>query len=271
MGASFLITLREGVEAALVIGIVLGVLSRLGQPRLKRFVWLGTLSAVGLSSIAGIGIYLMGISFSGAAEQIFEGTTMIFAAGLLTWMIFWMKTHGRKLARELEKETREAVLLGGKALFAVAFIAVLREGLETALFLVAATFQTGALGVLGGGVIGLGVAVLIGVLIFKTGQKLNISLFFNATGLLLLFVAAGLVAHGVHEFQEAGVIPVFIEHVWDTNGILDERGIVGSFLTALFGYNGNPSLLEVLSYATYLLAVGLAARPQAASVQEVSA
>ncbi len=270
MGASFLITLREGVEAALVIGIVLSVLARLGQHRLGRFVWLGTFSAAGISGLVGLGLYVMGISFSGAAEEIFEGTMMLLAAGLLTWMIFWMKSHGRRIARELEAETREAALLGGKALFAVAFVAVLREGLETALFLVAATFQSGALRVLAGGTVGIGVAILIGLLIFKTGQRMNISLFFNVTGVLLLLVAAGLVAHGVHELQEAGVIPILIEHVWDINGIVNEKGLVGSFLQTLFGYNGNPSLLEVFSYATYLLAVGLAAKPRNTRVQEAS-
>ncbi len=271
MGASLLITLREGVEAALIVGIVLGVLSRFGHTHLKRHVWLGTVTALILSLGAGIGLYFVGITFSGRGEQIFEGSTMLAAALLLTWMIFWMKTHGRELSKELEVETKEALTVGGLALFLVAFTAVLREGLETALFLVAATFQAGAVGTLVGGALGLLIAVLIGVMIFRASLTLNLKQFFNVTGLLLLFVAAGLIAHGVHEFQEAGLIPVVIEHVWDINGILNEKSVVGSFLKALFGYNGNPSLIEVASYLIYLVVVGIAGKPKDVKIREAIA
>ncbi len=269
MGAAFLITLREGVEAALVIGIILGVLARLGQKHLNRYVWAGTLTAVGVSTVAGLILYVVGISFSGRVEQIFEGSTMIAAAALLTWMIFWMKTHGHALARHLEEEARGAVMAGGRTLFAVAFLAVVREGLETALFLVAATFQVNAWHTVAGGTFGLVAAILVGAVLFRASQSVNLRLFFNVTGLLLLLVAAGLVAHGVHEFQEASVLPVFIEHVWDINSVLDETSTTGTFLKALFGYNGNPSLLEVLAYVTYLLVVGIAGKPQDVRVKEI--
>ncbi len=271
MGASFLITLREGVEAALVVGIVLSVLTRLERQRLKRYVWAGTAGAAGISLVVGAILFAMGVAFEGRVEVIFEGATMIAAAALLTWMIFWMKHHGRELARQLEAETREAVSIGGKALFAVAFFAVLREGLETSLFLVAATFQTGATNVLIGGVLGLATALLLGVLIFRASLRLNLRHFFSVTGLLLLFVAAGLIANGVHEFQEAGLLPIFIEHVWDINNILNEKGVLGSFLKALFGYNGNPSLLEVLSYLMYLVVVGIAGKPRDVQVRRAVA
>lgn len=269
MGAAFLITLREGVEAALVIGIILGVLVRLGQRHLTRYVWGGTLVAVSLSAVAGLILYMIGVSFSGRIEQLFEGSTMIAAALLLTWMIFWMKTRGRQLARHLEEETQEAIATGSLALFAVAFIAVLREGLETALFLVAATFQVNAWSTVTGGVLGLSAAILVGILLFRASQTINLRLFFNVTGLLLLLVAAGLVAHGVHEFQEAQILPIFIEHVWDTNAVLDESSTLGTFLKALFGYNGNPSLLEVFSYITYMLIVGIAGKPRDVKVREL--
>ncbi len=262
MGAAFLIVLREGIEAALIVGIVLGVLTRLGHTAMKRYVWLGTGGAVALSLLAGGILYSVGVSFSGRAEEIFEGTTMLTAAALLTWMIFWMRTHGRQLVRQLEEETREAIAVGGWALFAVAFVAVLREGLETALFLVAAIFQTSAFSTLVGGSLGLGAALLIGVLIFTASLQVNLRTFFNVTGLLLLLVAAGLVAQGIHEFQEAGIVPVIIEHVWNVNPILDEKSTLGSFLQALFGYNGNPSLLEVLVYAIYLVVVGVMGKPR---------
>ncbi len=271
MGASLLIALREGVEAALIVGVVLGVLSRSGHARLKRHVWMGVVSAVVLSAGAGVLLYRVGVTFSGRGEQLFEGATMLTAALLLTWMIFWMKTHGRELSRELEANAREALSVGGVALFLVAFTAVLREGLETALFLVAATFQANTAGTLGGGVIGLALAVLIGVLIFRASLRLDLKRFFNVTGLLLLFVAAGLVAHGIHEFQEAGLIPVIVEHIWDINGFINEKGVLGSFLTALFGYNGNPSLIEVIGYLTYLIVVGIAGKPRDVKAREVLA
>ncbi|HEY63369.1 MAG TPA: hypothetical protein G4O02_02245 [Caldilineae bacterium] len=261
MGASLLITLREGMEAALIIGIVLGVLTRFGQHSLKRFVWAGVLVASVLSIGVGAVLYGIGIAFEGELEEIFEGATMLLAAALLTWMIFWMKHHGRRLAQELEANTRQAISTGGKALFGLAFLAVLREGLETALFLTAAVFQGDTLATLWGGLVGLALAVLLGVLLFKASVRLNVRTFFNVTGLLLLLVAAGLVAHGVHELQEARVLPVFVEHVWNMNPILNEKGAVGSFLKALFGYNGDPSLLEVLAYVAYLIIVGIAGRP----------
>ncbi len=262
MGAALLIGLREGVEAALIVGIVLGVLSRLGRRDLARHVWGGTLGAGLLSLGAGGVLYALGISFEGEAEEIFEGVTMLVAAGLLTWMIFWMKTHGRQLARELEDETRQALQTGGWALFGLAFFAVLREGLETALFLTAAAFQSDGLSIVVGAGIGLALAVLVGALVFRFSVRLNLRTFFNVTGLLLLLVAAGLVAQGVHELQEAGWLPIFIEQVWDLNGVLNEKGTVGSFLKAIFGYNGNPSLLEVIAYLTYLIGIGIAGRPE---------
>ncbi len=271
MGAALLITLREGVEAALVIGIVLGVLSRLNLHHLKRYAWAGTLTAVALSLGVGVALYTLGVELEGRAEEIFEGAMMLAAAVLLTWMIFWMKVHGRELARQLEEETRAAASVGVTALFGVTFFAVLREGLETALFLIATTFKASAVSTLVGGLIGLALAIGIGVLIFTASVRLNLRTFFNVTGVLLLLVAAGLVAQGVHEFQEAGLLPVFIEHVWDINFILDENSTLGSFLKALFGYNGNPSLLEVLAYAIYFVTVGLAAKPADVSLRKVTA
>lgn len=271
MGAALLITLREGVEAALVVGIVLGVLTRFQLDHLKRYAWAGAAVAALLSLLAGVGLYVMGVEFEGRAEEIFEGATMLAAAALLTWMIFWMKTHGRELARKLEQETREAAQVGVVALFGVTFFAVLREGLETALFLTATMFQASAVSTLTGAVIGLLLAVLVGVLLFGASIRLNLRTFFNVTGLLLLLVAAGLVASGIHELQEAKLLPVFIEHVWDINGILDEKSTVGSFLKALFGYNGNPSLLEVSAYLAYLLVVGFAAKPADMSLRRATA
>jgi high-affinity iron transporter len=143
------------------------------------------------------------------------------------------------------------------ALFSLAFVAVVREGIETALFMTAAAFSTTPTQTLVGGILGLAVAVVLGWLIFTAGRRLNVRAFFRGTSVLLILFAAGLFAHGVHEFQEAGLLPVILEHVYDINPILDENGTVGAFLKALFGYNGNPSLLESLSYLAYFVAIGL--------------
>jgi high-affinity iron transporter len=143
----------------------------------------------------------------------------------------------------------------------LAFVAVVREGIETVLFLTAAAFSATAGQTLMGGALGLIVAGAIGWLIFIAGKELNVRAFFRATGVLLVLFAAGLVAHGVHELQEAALLPTVVEHLWDVNHILDEGSTVGRFLQALFGYNGNPSLIEVLSYIAYFVAIVLGTRP----------
>ncbi len=262
MLASFLITLREGLEAALIVGIVLGVLRKLGHSRHSRPVWIGVAAAVAVSLIAGLALHRLGVALEGRGEEIFEGVTMFLAAGVLTWMIFWMQHQGRRIQIALEADVRRAVTVGSAwALFVLAFVAVLREGIETALFLTAAAFTTTPAQTLVGGVLGLAAAVALGWLMFAAGRRLDVRAFFRVTGVLLLF-AAGLLARGVHELQEAALLPTFVEHVWDVNHILDESGTVGAFLKALFGYNGNPSLLEAVVYISYFAVVGaLSLRP----------
>jgi len=256
MLASFLLSLREGIEAALIIGIVLGALRKMHRTGLVPAVWYGTLSAVLVSLVGGVLLTVFGLSLEGTAEQIFEGIAMLLAAGVLTWMIFWMGRQARNIKGELESGVHKAVFEGGKrGLFALAFLAVVREGIELALFLTAATFASGAQSTIFGALLGLGLAVLLGWGLFVSTIRLDLRQFFRVTGFLLILFAAGLVAHGVHEFNEAGVIPSVIEHVWDVNPILDENATTGSMLKALFGYNGNPSLTEVLAYFTYFVAI----------------
>jgi len=261
MVASALITLREGLEAALIVGIVLGVLRRLGRLDRSRPVWAGVLAAVGLSVVIGLALNALGVTFEGRGEEIFEGVAMLLAAGVLTWMIFWMQRQGRQIQAELESDVRHAVNTGsGWALFSLAFVAVVREGIETVLFLTAAAFSATPAQTLAGGALGLVGAVVLGWLMFAAGKRLDVRAFFRVTGVLLTLFAAGLVAHGVHELQEAALLPTLVEHVWDVNHILNENGVVGSLLKALLGYNGNPSLIEVCSYVLYFAAVYLATR-----------
>ncbi len=253
---SYVLSLREGLEAALLIGIVLGALRQIRHIELAPAVWMGVASASLTSILAGVLLTALGLSFEGSAEQIFEGVTMVLAAGVLTWMIFWMNRQARHLKGELESGVHKAVFEGGKrSLFALAFLVVLREGIELALFLVASVFASDVQQTLIGTFLGLGTSILLGWSLFATTMHLDLRRFFQVTGILLILFAAGLVAHGVHEFNEAGWIPAVIEHVWNVNGLLDENSMFGSMLKALFGYNGNPSLTEVLAYITYFIAI----------------
>jgi len=256
MIASFLLSLREGIEAALIIGIVLGALRQMRRTEMVPSVWYGTLSALLVSLLGGIGLTAFGLSLEGPAEPIFEGVAMILAAGVLTWMIFWMSRQSRHIKGDLESGVHKAAFQGGKrGLFALAFLAVVREGIELALFLTAATFASGAQSTILGALLGLALAVFLGWGLFASSLRLNLRRFFQVTGFLLILFAAGLVAHGVHEFNEVGMIPAVIEHVWDINPILNENATLGSMLQALFGYNGNPSLTEVLAYLAYFAAM----------------
>jgi len=262
---SYLLSLREGLEAALIIGIVLGALRKIRRTDLAPALWLGTLAAVGVSILSAILLTLFGLRLQGPAEKIYEGVTMLLAAGILTWMIFWMSGQAKNLKGELEDGVNKAAAgyaTGKRAIFWLAFIAVVREGVELALFITAAFFvgnneNVGAntTQTLAGVVLGLGTAILLGWSLLATAVRLDLRRFFQTTGLLLILFAAGLVAHGVHEFNEINWIPSIVEHVWDINTFIDETSIMGELLKTLFGYNGNPSLTEMIGYFGYLVTV----------------
>jgi high-affinity iron transporter len=262
---SYLLSLREGLEAALIIGIVLGALRKIRRTDLAPALWLGTLIAVGTSILSAILLTLFGLSLEGPAEKIYEGITMLLAAGILTWMIFWMSKQARNLKGELEDGVNKAAAryeTGRRSIFWLAFIAVVREGVELALFITAAFFVgnnenvgLNTIQTLAGVVLGLGTAVLLGWSLLASTVRLDLRRFFQVTGLMLILFAAGLVAHGVHEFNEINWIPSIVEHVWDVNAFIDENSIMGELLKTLFGYNGNPSLTEMIGYFSYLITV----------------
>ncbi|MEE8472890.1 MAG: iron uptake transporter permease EfeU [Dehalococcoidia bacterium] len=253
MGASFLITLREGLEAALIISIVLAYLVRLQRQDQARKVWVGAGSAIVASLAVGALIFWTFGELSGRAEEIFEGTAMLLAVGVLSYMVLWMKRQARDIKANLEAQVKAALMVGsGVTLGSLAFIVVIREGVETVLFLFGASRAASPMDVAVGGIAGLVLAVVIGYMGYQGSRRMNLSTFFNVTGTLLIVFAAGLLAHGIHEFQEAGLFPIVIEHVWDINNILNEKMGLGSFMKALFGYNGNPALIEVMAYMAYM-------------------
>ena len=261
MVSSFLLALREGLEAALIIGIVLGTLRKMRHTHFVGSVWFGVATATLISVAVALILNAVGTSFSGRAEEIFEGITMLLAAGVLTWMIFWMRVQARTMQVELETSVQQATQSGGqKALFVLAFLAVMREGIELALFLTAAAAASTQQETLIGALLGLVSAVLLGWVLFATTVRLDLQRFFQVTSVLLILFAAGLVAHGIHEFNEVGWIPPVIAPLWDTNSIINEKSTLGLMLKALFGYNGNPSLTEVFAYILYFGAIILGFR-----------
>ncbi len=257
---SFIITFREALEAALIVGIILSYLVRTKQTEYSNVVYMGVLSGIVASIIGALLFVRLAGGFTGRAEQIFEGTTMLIGALLLTTMILWMMKQ-RHIALELELRVKTELTENHRlGLFLLMFVAVLREGIETVIFLGAASFVSSSNSLIGASA-GIVAAILLGYAIFVGSMKINLKRFFSMTGILLILFAAGLVAYGVHELQEAKIIPTWVEHLWDINPsvnpdgtypLLHENGYGGSILKGLFGYNGNPSLLEVLSYVTYL-------------------
>lgn len=254
MGSALLITLRESLEAALVIGLMLGYLVRVGKSRLIRAVWWGTGAAVAGSILTAYLFERLAGGFEGRGEQIFEGLMMLAAVILLTTMILWMQRQARGLRRRIEERLARTAATGESlGIGSLAFLAVFREGVETTVFIQTALFSATGQEVLLGAVIGLVVATVLALLTYRGAVRLDLRSFFLWTGALLILFAAGLLAHGVHELEEAGFLPPLVEHLWDINGRLNEKGAVGSFLKALFGYNGDPSLTEAVSWLIYLL------------------
>lgn len=256
MLASFLLSLREGLEAALIIGIVLAALRKMDQKDLIPQVWRGVSAAVLASLLAGLILTWLGAEFEGRAEQVFEGSTMLLAAVLLTWMIFWMQRQSAGFKGNLESGIHQAVKQENRwAIFWLAFLSIGREGLELVLFLAAAKFASDPLQSTLGALLGLLIAVLLGWSLIVTSKKLNLGQFFLVINILLIFFSAGLLARAIHEFNEAGLVPAVVEHLWNLNPILDQNHPVSQMLTALFGYNASPSLTETLTYLAYFPAL----------------
>lgn len=260
--------LREGVEAALIVSIILAYLARTGNRRYFSRIFLGTAAAVAFSLIVGVGLFLTVGGLDEPYEQIFEGLTMLLAAAVVTWMLFWMRRQAASVKGELQAAVDRALTEGTVfGLVVLAFTAVIREGLETALFLVgqATSAQDGAGAVLLGALVGLGIAALLGVGFYRGARVINLRTFFRWTGIALIFIAAGLLSRAVHEFIEIGWISIGTQPAFDIAAVLPHEAaagspggvvlIAGQFLRALFGYTAQPELLTFLVWITYVVVV----------------
>ncbi len=255
MITSLVLSLREGLEAALIIGIVLSALSRTGRTDLNLPLWAGVTSAFVISGLAALLLRALDKNLEGKMEQIYEGITLLLAAGVLTWMIVWMNGQSRSLKADLEDKVNQLTGNGGQgALFLLTFIAVMREGIELALYLTASSIAYNTIQMIVGALTGLIAATLLGYLLYSSTLHLNLQHFFQVTSIILILFAGGLVAHSVAEFNEAGIIPVVITPVWNLNALLNDQSAVGTIFNALFGYQSSPSLTVVMGYAAYILA-----------------
>jgi high-affinity iron transporter len=254
--------LREGVEAALIVAIIAAYLAKTGNRRHVARVFVGAGSAIGLSALLGLGLFLTVGGLQEPYEQLFEAATLGLAAAVVTWMLFWMRRQARSVKGQLQAAIDRALDEGSvNALTVLAFVAVIREGLETSLFLVgqAASAQQGAIWVLVGALLGLVVAALLGVGFYHGSRRLNLATFFRWTGVGLVFIAAGLLATAVHELIEVKVIGFGTETLFDLSAILphgDEGGsLLGQFLHALFGYTSTPEVTTFAVWLTYVAVV----------------
>jgi high-affinity iron transporter len=255
MVATFVIFLREGIEASMIVAILLASLDRLGQRRHFRDVFVGVAAALVLVAAGGVTAYLTIKSYAGSrAQTIFETVTYLVAAVMLTYMTFWMRNHAPTLSADLRARTEAA--LDGKArwgLKILAFQAVGREGLETMVFTLAIVFATSSHGVIAGGVAGLIVSLMVAFAIYHLGKRINLTLFFKVIGALLMIFAAGILVDAVENLQELGWLPVLTQPLWDTSRWLSEDGSVGDIFHSFFGYADQPTAGQLVVYVTYLV------------------
>jgi high-affinity iron transporter len=255
--ATLVIFLREGIEASMIVAILLAYLDRLGRREHFKDVFLGVGAALLLATAGGVAAYLTIRSYDGSRVQtIFETVTYILAAAVLTYMTFWMRNHARSISTELRSKAEAA--LDGKArwgLGLLAFQAVGREGLETVVFTLAIIFSTSTAGALTGAVIGLAGSLVVAFIIYRLGHKLNMSRFFTVIGCLLMVFAAGLLADTVENLQELGWLRVLNGPMWHTGRILSEDSSFGDVLHSFFGYSDSPTPLQLIVYVAYLAIV----------------
>jgi high-affinity iron transporter len=266
------LALREGIEAVLVTVIILLYLKKTNQKVYNKYVYLGVVTGVISSIIFAVVFTVIFGGFTGLIEEIFEGFTFIISGIFILSLVLWMSKEGPKMRKHLEEKVENSITT--QKVFSISiltFIIIIREGIELVLLLTGAASigSLNQINIILGSILGLGIAILIGLTIFYGIKSINLSKFFKITNIILILFTAGLITYGIHEFIEAGLVNPIIEEVWNIKHILPEAfpdnnpltpewlEIVGSLLKALFGYNANPSLLEVIVYPLILVSVGL--------------
>jgi high-affinity iron transporter len=252
----FLIMLREGIEAALTVGIIGSYLRQTGNVQLMKPVWLGVTLAIVLCF--GLGVILKATSsdFPQKQQELFAAIIALVAVGVLSWMVLWMKRAARAMKTEIQASIDKAVATGdrwGMTLVGMAFFATAREGLESVFFLLATFEQNVGMQAPIGAILGLITSVAIGFGIYQGGIRVNLQQFFRWTGLFILFVAAGLLASAFRAAHEAGVWNLFQDTVFDASNILPTNGLLGTVLAGILGYSDTPTVTEVVAYFGYLI------------------
>jgi len=252
--AALVIFLREGVEASMIIAILLAYLNRVGRRDHFRDIFAGVGAALVLATVGGVLAYETIRSYNGSRVQtIFETVTYLLAVAVLTYMTFWMRRHARSISSELRARTDAALDSRARwGLGLLAFQAVGREGLETVIFTLAIVFSASAAGALSGAVIGLACSLGIAFMIYKAGHKMNLGRFFTVIGVLLMVFAAGLLADSIQNMQELGWLPVLTTPLWHSARLLSEDSAIGDVLHSFFGYSDAPTPLQLVAYVAYL-------------------
>lgn len=255
--SSALIGLREGLEAALVVSILIAFLVKSDQRSALKWVWFGVAAALVICVGIGTAIaYTIGeLRFE--QQEIVGGTLSIVAVGFVTWMIFWMRATARTIAKELRGKLSDALEIGPVAVAVMALLAVGREGLETMAFFYAnvRTAERGVTQPLIGFVVGIAVAIVLGWLIYRGAIRFDMARFFTWTGVLLVFVAAGILAYGLHDLQEARVLPGLDTLAFDLSGPLPEDSWYGALLKGLFNYSAQTTVLQAVVWVLYVAVV----------------
>jgi high-affinity iron transporter len=254
---ALLIMLREGFEAALVVAIVYAYIRRIGRRDLVGSMWQGMAAAAAVSVAAGVVVHLTIEQLTGEPRLLAFAAVSLLAVAVLTWMIFWMRRQAHRLRGELQDSVDQAIATGGDvrlAVMTVAFLAVAREGLEAALFLLAASTTEDGWAVLAGGLVGLALAAGLGALVVLGGRRLPMRQFFTVTGLVLIVFAAGLVSRTILWLQAAGELGSLWNNVYDLTAYrwLTVGSETGRFLGAMLGWDPRPSIEQVLAYLLFL-------------------
>ncbi|MDO4879337.1 MAG: iron uptake transporter permease EfeU [Neisseria sp.] len=257
MFIAFLTMLREGIEAALIVGIVAGFLRQSGNRHLMGKVWLGVGAAALLCLAAGIAIYRITGEIPQKQQEFLVGVIGFAAVGILTYMLLWMKKAARSMKQQIQDSIQAALKEGssGWALVLMAFLAVLREGMESVFLLIAIFTQSSGHHTLTGAILGLAAAVVIGILLYQGGIRLNLARFFRWTGVFLIFVAAGLFSGSFRALHEAGVWNIGQTILFDWSAVLHNDSPLGVLLGGFFGYTDHPTASDIASYFIYLIPV----------------